>query len=138
MFDMLMSCLVCGQMLCNKCLRQGFHEACLAYPALIHKDIVINLLIEHGTVERGSDEFVGTAYLEYEHVGTSSQSPFHFETCGKGGKKTAKPTTTYKELDNSTSWACRKGGVTKRGTVSNCRRGSGSGGGGGGDDRRPY
>ena len=65
MFDMLMSCLVCGQMLCNKCLRQGFHEACLAYPALIHKDIVINLLIEHGTVERGSDEFVGTAYLEY-------------------------------------------------------------------------
>ena len=33
-FDVLDSCLVCGQMLCNKCLLQGFHASCIAYPAV--------------------------------------------------------------------------------------------------------
>ena len=138
MFDVLDSCLVCGQMLCNKCLLQGFHASCIAYPALDYKEAVPSSLIEHGTDECGSDKLVVTADDEYEHDAMSSRSAFYPVTCGKGGKKTAKPTTTYKELDNSASWACRKGGVTKRGTASNRGRGSGGGGGGGGDDRRPY
>ena len=71
-------------------------------------------------------------------VDTSSQYPFHFETCGKGGKKTAYPSTTLKDLDDSVSRACKMNGVTKRGTSSYRGRGSSSGGGGGGDDRRNY
>ena len=68
-------------------------------------------------------------------VETSSQYPFRFDTCGKGdGKKTV----TIKELDNSMSHACRRNGVTKRGTSSHRGQGSGAGGGGGGDDRRNY
>ena len=33
-FDVLDSCLACGQMLCNKCLLQGFHASCIAYVRL--------------------------------------------------------------------------------------------------------
>ena len=42
------------------------------------------------------------------------------------------------ELDNSMSRACRRNGITKRGTSSHRGRGSGAGGGGGGDDRRNH
>ena len=44
MFDVLDSCLVCGQMLCNKCLLQGFHASCIAYPALDYKEAVSSSL----------------------------------------------------------------------------------------------
>ena len=43
-FDVLDSCLVCGQMLCNKCLLQGFHASCIAYPALDYKEAVSSSL----------------------------------------------------------------------------------------------
>ena len=67
---------------------------------------------------------------------TSSQYSFRFETCGKSSGKVCQ--TTIKELDNSMSHACRRNGVTKRGTSSHRGQGSGAGGGGGGDDRRNY
>ena len=72
--------------------------------------------------------------LVYE-VGASSQYPFHFGTCAKGGGKN---TVTELELDNTMSRACRRNGIAKRGTSSHRDRGSGTGGGGGGDDRRGY
>ena len=43
-FNVLDSCLVCGQMLCNKCLLQGFHASCIAYPALDYKEAVSSSL----------------------------------------------------------------------------------------------
>ena len=51
-FDTLDSCLVCGQMLCGKCLQQGFHAACIAYPALDYKKAVLNPLIEEIKVKK--------------------------------------------------------------------------------------
>ena len=55
-FDVLDSCLVCGQMLCNKCLLQGFHASCIAYPALDYKETVPSSFIEHGTDKCGSPD----------------------------------------------------------------------------------
>ena len=52
MFDTLDACLVCGQMLCGKCLPQGYHAACIAYPALNYKMAVLNPLIEEIKVKK--------------------------------------------------------------------------------------
>ena len=209
-FDVLDSCLVCGQMLCNKCLLQGFHASCIAYPALDHKeagssslsidkcgspDANLHMALTFHCEEEsacqaqrccvsfqptndpppvagcaicgGVDPMYGgtmscphceqnlcpVCFPPTQHepcrsslssplklillnaIETSSQYPFRFDTCGKGdGKKTV----TIKELDNSMSHACRRNGVTKRGTSSHRGQGSGAGGGGGGDDKRNH
>ena len=72
-------------------------------------------------------------------IAISSQYPFHFDICAGESASRVRQTTT-EGLDESMANACRKDGVTKRGTFSYRGRGKGSGGsgGGGGDDRRNY
>jgi hypothetical protein len=42
--NLLETCLTCGQILCDKCVKTGHHGACVAYPALDYKSAVVNLI----------------------------------------------------------------------------------------------
>ena len=112
MYGGTISCPQCSQSLCPDCFPPTQHQPCCSPPSTSFETASPNLYFE-----------------------TSSQYPFHINTCAKG---TGKKTVTVQELDNSMSRACRRNGITKRGTSSHRGRGSGAGGGGGGDDRRNY
>ena len=112
MYGGTISCPQCSQSLCPDCFPPTQHQPCCSPPSASFEAASPNLYFE-----------------------TSSQYPFHIDTCTKG---TGKKTVTVQELDNSMSRACRRNGITKRGTSSHRGRGSGAGGGGGGDDRRNY
>ena len=51
--------------------------------------------------EFGGYKLVLMADVDYEHGAMSSLFALSPLTCGKGGKTTAKPTTSYQELDNA-------------------------------------
>ena len=114
MYGGTVSCPKCSQNLCPDCFPPTQHQPCCSSSSASFEVVSPSL------------------YLE-----TSSQCPFHIDACAKGAGK-GKTTVTVRDLDGSMSRACKRNGITKRGTSARRGQGSGSGGGGGGDDRRNY